>query len=60
MDDFEATPEKHEANGRYLELKDFKKMYGHCKVPRMWEENPQLGQWVHTMRQSKRKGGQDR
>lgn len=35
---------------RFRELKEFKKKYGHTRVPWMWEENPQLGQWVSRTR----------
>ena len=36
---------------RLAELTAFHARFGHCKVMRSWEENPQLGQWVHDMRQ---------
>jgi superfamily II DNA or RNA helicase len=37
-------------------LKEYKKVYGHCKVPRRWEENKKLGTWVGNIRSSSRKG----
>jgi hypothetical protein len=41
---------------RYEELKEFKKRYGTCKVPREWHENLSLGNWVYTMRRCKKRG----
>jgi hypothetical protein len=29
-----------------LELREFKKIHGHCKVPEEWPKNPELSQWV--------------
>jgi hypothetical protein len=34
----------------FAELESFKKGYGHCNVPKEWEENPALGNWVSTQR----------
>ncbi len=34
----------------------FKENQGHCRVPRKWSENPELGAWVGTQRQAFRKG----
>ena len=31
---------------RLKELKDFKDMHGHCRVPKTYAENPQLAIWV--------------
>jgi hypothetical protein len=28
----------------------FYREYGHCNVPAHYEDNPQLGQWVHNQR----------
>ena len=39
----------------FLELTNFKKVYGNCNVPAKWEENPKLGNWVSKQRQCKRK-----
>lgn len=44
---------------RYLELKIFKKEYGHCNVPRKYS-NSLLGEWVHTQRFNKNKLSPDR
>ena len=35
---------------RFTELEEFKKKHGHCNVPKRWNENPQLGKWVHKQR----------
>lgn len=43
-------------NLRFGELKAFKSRFGHCNVHINWLENPQLGRWVFTQRQHKRKG----
>jgi len=28
--------------------------FGHCRVPKKWEENPQLGSWVSHLRERKK------
>jgi hypothetical protein len=33
---------------RYEELRLFHEENGHCRVPRAYKENQQLGNWVHT------------
>ena len=35
---------------RFAELKAFKQLKGHCNVPAEYEENKDLGRWVHTQR----------
>lgn len=35
---------------RFSELKDFKKMSGHCNVPKVYAKNPSLGYWVNEQR----------
>jgi len=35
---------------RYEELSQYKEEHGHCRVPRAYKENQQLGNWVHTQR----------
>lgn len=37
----------------YQELKQFRKKYGHVKVPQYFKENKALGNWVSTQRRSK-------
>jgi hypothetical protein len=36
-------------------LKAYKGRHGDCIVPRGWAEDPQLGRWIHTQRQCKKK-----
>ena len=38
------------------DLKVFKRIHGHCKVPRRYTPNLSLGYWVLQMRQRKKKG----
>lgn len=35
---------------QYQKLKDFHAKYGHCKVPRNWNEDKSLGAWVFRQR----------
>ena len=35
---------------RYNELKEYKAAYGHCNVPKKYEDNIQLGNWVQRQR----------
>ncbi len=37
-------------------LKAFKKRFGHCNVPILWPENPELGTWLKNQRNYKKKG----
>lgn len=41
---------------RFEQLKAYKKRFGHCRVPREWKENPQLGGWVTSQRWRLKKG----
>ncbi|MFC1479093.1 Helicase associated domain protein [Planctomycetota bacterium] len=41
---------------RIKELKEFKKINGHCYIPRTSKENPRLGQWLNNQRMRQRKG----
>jgi hypothetical protein len=43
---FRWTPREENWELRFSELEAFHKRYGHCKVPRGWEENPGLRAWV--------------
>lgn len=36
---------------RVEELKEFKRLHGHCKVPQVYKQNPSLGRWYKNMRQ---------
>ena len=40
-------------NQRFQELKDYKKKHGDCNVPRNYERNPALGEWIHTQRKTR-------
>ena len=35
---------------RFEQLKIYRKRFGDCNVPLMWEENKRLGEWVHRQR----------
>jgi len=39
---------------RYEELRQFHEENGHCRVPRAYKENQQLGNWVHTQVKKKK------
>jgi hypothetical protein len=41
---------------RYAQLVAFKNQHGHCDVPSLWPENPQLASWVHIQRQKRKHG----
>jgi len=36
---------------RLSELRDYRKQYGNCLVPKRYEDNPTLGNWVNKQRQ---------
>ena len=40
---------------RLEDLKEFKKVHGHCNVPQRWKENRGLGVWIKTQRSYYRK-----
>lgn len=42
---------------RYGELLEFEKQYGHCNVPRNYDRNKNLGEWVHRQRRAKKNRG---
>ncbi|MBF8981938.1 Helicase associated domain protein [Lutibacter sp. B2] len=52
--EFIWNPQEYIWKQRYEELKQYKKQYGHCNVPRSWEDNKLLGNWVHYMRTDKK------
>lgn len=37
-------------------LAEFKRLHGHCRVPRGWKENPRLSPWIIRQRFLKRRG----
>jgi hypothetical protein len=41
---------------KFSELKVFKKSHGHCNVPDLSPENPQLASWIGIQRASRKKG----
>ena len=40
----------------FQRLQNFHQKFGHCHVPRQYEEDPQLGAWLNTQRKFFRKG----
>lgn len=57
---FSWFPKKEQQHKMLADLKLFKKKYGHCNVPQKFPENPSLGTWVTTRRQSYTKGKLDK
>jgi len=47
---FDWDPEATRFELRCKELAAYKNEFGDCLVPREWQENPQLGTWVHKRR----------
>jgi hypothetical protein len=41
---------------RFAELRAYRKQHGDCNVPKRWEENPTLGQWVSNQRSNRKTG----
>jgi hypothetical protein len=41
---------------QFQQLEEYKRSHGDCKVTQQYSGNPQLGNWVMTQRQNKRKG----
>jgi len=39
-------------NKRMNELREFHEMYGHCRVPLVWPDNPPLGKWIQNVRRT--------
>ena len=50
------TPHAAKWEQRFQELMAFKKRQGHCNVPAVYPENPQLGRWLAVQRHLKRRG----
>ncbi len=44
----------------YLELLDFRRRFGHCRVPQRWRENRKLASFVQTQRHDYSKGNIER
>ena len=40
----------------FAQLGQFKERHGHCNVPKVWPENPVLGEWVSRQRTRHRQG----
>jgi hypothetical protein len=40
----------------FATLAEFKKMHGHCRVPRKWPENKRLANWVSKQRTARARG----
>jgi hypothetical protein len=47
---FVWAPNKNIRDKHIRELIEFKKEYGHCRVPIKWKNNPSLAQWVFKIR----------
>lgn len=43
----------------YASLLEFRKLCGHCNVPRNWQRAPELSHWVNRQRSQQRKGNLD-
>lgn len=41
---------------RFAELKDFREVHGHVRVPVLWRQNAALGRWLAYQRQQGRRG----
>jgi hypothetical protein len=41
---------------RYLQLREYRRRFGHCRVPAKWREDVAFGHWVHVQRAFKKKG----
>ena len=53
---FNWNPRETNWRGIYLELVQFQKRFGHCRVPQNWKENNSLAYWVKTQRVDFAKG----
>lgn len=47
---FDWHPHESSWETMFAELKRFKHRFGHCKVPRGWNDNPRLAQWITSQR----------
>jgi len=41
---------------RLDQLREFRRRFGHCRVPNKWKEDIAFGHWVHTQRAFKKRG----
>ncbi|HRJ08818.1 MAG TPA: helicase associated domain-containing protein [Prosthecobacter sp.] len=57
---FKWNPRETNWRGVYLELIEFRKRFGHCRVPQNWKENNSLAHWVKTQRMDYAKGELER
>ncbi len=46
-------------NEMYANLLEFKNLYGNCNVPRGWQRNPELSNWVNRQRRQYKTGQLD-
>jgi len=42
--------QNHDWNNRLQQLKEYKKIHGHCRVPHGYEEDPSFAEWIHRQR----------
>ena len=52
----DSMPNEKKWDASYQKLVEFKTRFGHCRVPRSWEEDPRLGRWVNMQRFLQSKG----
>lgn len=52
---FIFDPDEAAWNQKFMELKAFKEIEGHCNVPQKYSKNPKLGSWVAIQRANHRK-----
>ena len=45
---------------RFQELVDYKRVHGHCNVPRDYKANPHLGTWIGLQRRTKQTMSEER
>jgi superfamily II DNA or RNA helicase len=53
---FKWSPHESKWRTQYLALLDFRKQFGHCRVPQNWEGSNSLAHWVKTQRNDYGKG----
>ena len=41
---------------RFDQLREFRRRFGHCRVPARWKEDVPFGHWVHVQKAFKKKG----